>query len=203
MKKLLCLVSLLVACRSGLSTDGGVDFSGPDGVNDLAYQVYDFAYPPYPGYDAAVPDYGINDLAYQVYDFAQGQGDMAHHGPHDFAVSPPDLAHPIEDLEHPVQDFARSPDFAGVVQSCEACLQATCSSQVQSCEADPHCTATLSCVVQSGCFTYSSGSQSFAGCVNECVSGEGLTITQQVAVLGEIAALATCNSDCVGTCGGK
>jgi hypothetical protein len=201
------LVLLLGACSSNLA--GSYDLSHEQG-RDLASSMNDFAFPQ--------PDFGIDDLAFPQPDFGQG-GDFGHHHHHDFGFPGEDLAFPTNDFaQHhvdfaqppgvdlsppPVQDFATAPDLGGTIVACETCLQASCSSDVSACQADPNCVTTLSCVVADGCFTFASGSSSFGNCVDSCVLSQSLTLQQTVAVLGEVGALASCAGSCVDSCGGN
>jgi len=185
----------VVACRS---MPENAD-AWPNGPADLAGHPADSGVHDFAVNDFTVYDFASNDFT--VYDFASN--DLAYH-PYDFASHPYDLAHPpVQDFAQPVLDLAHPPDFAVELQACEACLQMTCSSQAQTCEADPSCTTTLSCAVGRGCFTYASGSQTFASCVEQCANDQGLSLGQEAQALAEIAALATCGGSCIGACGGN
>jgi hypothetical protein len=174
----------LMSCRSNGDGCYGCCLDNSCSYYDFAYtQDLDFASPP--------------DL-----DFGQPDFDH-HHRHHDLGQLPEDFAQPVVDLAEPIPDLATQPDMARSIQACTSCLSASCSPQVPACQSDPSCVSTLSCVVSNGCFTFAGGSESFATCVDGCVSSELLTLPQTVAVLNEIAALSACTESCVDVCGGS
>jgi hypothetical protein len=195
----------LGACTSGVCNSN--DCQGDFGGYDLSQGGQDFSF--------QQPDLGfIDDLAFPQPDFGNGP-DFGHHHHHDFGFTSDfgfpsfdfgqpgvDLSQRVDLAQPPVQDLATAPDLGGTVLACETCLNASCSSDVSACEADPNCVTTLSCVVGSGCFTFAGGSSSFGSCVDSCVLAQSLTLPQTVAVLGEIGALSACAGSCVDTCGG-
>jgi hypothetical protein len=77
-----------------------------------------------------------------------------------------------------------------------ACIQRACGPEAQTCYDDPHCNATLTCVIQSGCIAMGATAESISACAIDCLDALGLTQQQKAAVLQDIAGLASCASSC-------
>ena len=99
-------------------------------------------------------------------------------------------------------DFAVAPDLGAIGQPCRSCLMMSCGSQDSACESDPNCVETLNCAVADSCHAQDPTSPGFASCIDVCMSNEGLTFAQQLAVFQELSALAGCYGACQAVCGG-
>ena len=104
-------------------------------------------------------------------------------------------------------DAGPRPDSGEPVDSgpsaCEVCLRAPdpggCADEVASCELDPKCAATLRCVLDSGCFAFSSQREKLI-CGTPCAAASGITSQTDPAV-GLIFTVLNCqSSSCTAPC---
>lgn len=87
-------------------------------------------------------------------------------------------------------------DASAPVRACGACIEEVCAAPAAACKANPACTETVTCTIESGCYGVDAGSP--ATCIDACLGG--LAPKDALRVATELKALVQCGTPCATTC---